>query len=136
MATSLAYNRCMLPICISSNDEQQQIQLTVLPSHDYLSDPNLPSPSCLPTPLFLVHLEEIRVRVMTTTTTTTTTQVCMIICPLRMIFRTVLGIFDFGLGLFSSFFMLPDVECEIIKNHMLLTHRGKPENPWRVLGRD
>lgn len=38
-------------------------------------------------------------------------------------------------GLVSSFFLLPDVECEIIKNHMLLTHRGKPENPSRVLGR-
>lgn len=54
--------------------------------------------------------------------------------PLRMIFRTIREIIILIFGLVSSFFMLPDVECEIIKNHMLLTHRGKPENPSRVLG--
>jgi hypothetical protein len=81
--------------------------------------------------LFCVFGEKIRVRVMTTTTTTT--QVCMIMFPLRIIFRTVLGILILNFVLFSSFFMLPDVECEIMKNHMLLTHGGKPENPSRVL---
>lgn len=79
VASSPAYNRCMLPIRVFSNDEQQQIQLIVLPSHDYLNDRNLPSPSCRPYRCFFLHLGGIRVRVMTTTTTTT--QVCMIISP-------------------------------------------------------